>query len=437
MSESNDEGVIPLSRWRAALARARRGHKADAILSEPNAEKLVPTLPVQELYYAIKEVGLADAADLVALASPAQIQGFVDLDVWDKDQLDVGRLNSWIEVLAEAGYEKLGAVIEALDPETVALWLKRQAVVYDLTMEQPPDEPEGQYFPTPDRFFLLDILPGGEEGKALERILDWIYRYDLTLGRAIVMSAKWELESGLEENSWRWRQGRMADLGYVDFYEALSIYRYLDPASVKIDEQTFVLAPPDTPSELPAVLAGSLDEAGFFGKALGTLASDADVEKLHGALVLLINKAMAADLVDPGDMEHGKEALARSVAYIGVGLEFLARGDIARAGQALMSVALERIFRVGVSLTLQLRTLTDTLLKKVKPVDLESPWEDVLLALSRRRPEFPRALDPPPAGDPGAGPPTGTRPFRTLADVARAAAALEQIAQIVHTPARE
>src|SRR6478735_4842743 len=118
------DDIIPLSRWRAALARARRGRKADAILSEPDAEKLVPTLPVQELYYAIKEVGLADAGDLVALATPAQIQGFVDLDVWERDHLDVPRLNAWIESLTEAGYEKLGQVIEELDPETVALWVQ-------------------------------------------------------------------------------------------------------------------------------------------------------------------------------------------------------------------------------------------------------------------------------------------------------------------------
>ena len=268
---------------------------------------------MQELYYAIKEVGLADAEDLLALATPAQVQGFVDLDAWERDHLDENRLNAWIETLAQAGYEKLGEVAEALDPEMMALWLQRQARIYDLTIEEPPDEPEGHFFPTPDRFYLLDVLVGGEDGKALERIIDWLYRYDLELGRRIIMGAKWELGSDLEEHSWRWRQGRMADLGYVDFYEALSIYRWLDPATVKIDEHSLVAPPPETPTELPAVLAGSLDEAGFFGTALATLPSDADVERLHAMLVLLINKAMAADLVDPGDLEQGKEALgARS-----------------------------------------------------------------------------------------------------------------------------
>jgi hypothetical protein len=50
-------------------------------------------------------------------------------------------------------------------------------------------------------------------------------------------------------------------------------------------------------------------------------------------------------------------------------------------------------------------------------------------ALRQRRPEYPRALDQPPLA--------GTRPFATLADVARAAAALESIAKNVHTKNRE
>jgi hypothetical protein len=431
MASSDDEGVIPLSRWRAALARARRGRKADAIISEPDAAQLVPTLPVQELYYAIKEVGLADASELVALATPEQVQGFVDLDAWERDRLEVTRVDAWLETLADAGYEKLGSVVDKLDAEVIALWLQQKTRIYDLSIEEVPEEAEGHFYPTPDRFYLLDILPGGEEGKALERILDWLYRFDLELGRRVIMSAKWELGSDLEEHAYRWRQGRMADLGYVDFYEALSIYQWLDPASVQVDEHTFVAPPPETPTELPAVLAGSLDEAGFFGKALGTLGSEAEVERLHAALVLLINKAMAADLVDPGDFEHGKEALARAVAYVGLGLEYLARGDATRAGQALGSVALERIFRVGFSLTLQVKTLADTLVQKggVDPIALEAPWDDVMRALRQRRPEYPRALDTPPAN--------GTRPFATLADVARAAAALETIAKNVHTKKRE
>src|SRR6188768_3080146 len=112
--EKRDE-VIPLSRWRAALARARRGRRVDALLLQPDAAQLIPQIPVQDLYYAIKEVGLADAQDLVALATPDQLRGFVGLDVWGGDQLDETRLNEWLEVLVQIGFEKLGEVLDALD----------------------------------------------------------------------------------------------------------------------------------------------------------------------------------------------------------------------------------------------------------------------------------------------------------------------------------
>ena len=87
-----EDEVIPLSRWRAALARARRGRRADALISEPDAAQLVPQVPVQDLYYAIKEVGIADAYEVVALATPEQVRGFLDLDVWERDTIDEKRI---------------------------------------------------------------------------------------------------------------------------------------------------------------------------------------------------------------------------------------------------------------------------------------------------------------------------------------------------------
>src|SRR5262245_813673 len=133
----NDDTIIPLSRWRASLARARRQKRAEAILAEPDVERLVPRLPVQELYYAIKEVGLADAHDLVALATAEQLQGFLDLDVWHKDQLDDLKMEAWVELLVEASPEKLAQAFEGLDAEVVALYLSRHARIYDLELDHP------------------------------------------------------------------------------------------------------------------------------------------------------------------------------------------------------------------------------------------------------------------------------------------------------------
>ena len=416
MNSDEREGVIPLSRFRAALARARRGRRAEAILSEPEAEKLVPRLPVQELYYAIKEVGLEEARDLVALASPEQMRGFLDLDAWEKDRLDETKLREWIDAVVDVGPQKVKAVFERLDPEVVALYIQRHAKVYDLTLtEALPDEPEGHFYPTPDRFFLLDVLMPGEAGKAFERAIDWLYRADLDFARHAVMSARWEMPSDLEEHAYRWRTGRMGDLGYVEYYEALSIYRPLDPSSVSLDESSAQnVAPPEPGQTLPTQLATVLNEGSFFARALGTIGDEAGIDRLQALLMLLVNKAMAADLVEAGDIERGRQTLERVVGYLDIGLEYLSRSDMHRAGLALKQVALERIFRVGFTMTTQLRKLADALAgpKGAGAALLDAPYDALVRELRQLRPTF------------------QGRPFRTLADIRQAASMLEEAARV-------
>ena len=74
--DERSEGIVALSRWRAILARSRNPRKRlDALLAEPQAAAVVPRVPALELYYLVRTVGLADAVDVLRLASPEQLQG--------------------------------------------------------------------------------------------------------------------------------------------------------------------------------------------------------------------------------------------------------------------------------------------------------------------------------------------------------------------------
>jgi len=461
------DDVIPLSRFRAQLARAKRGGRAEAILSAPDPAALVPTLPIQDLYFAIKEVGLADATDLVALATPSQVRGFIDLDAWDRDQLDEAKMEEWLVAVAEAGPVKLKQVIESLDPEVVALFLRREARVFDLTLEDDlPEEPEGHFWPTPDGNFLLDVIPTGERGKAVERLVDYLYRADLQVARWALMAARSEISAELEEWSHRWRAGRMADLGYVDYYDALSVYSPLDPARVPVDDRPAATTPTSSPAAprtpeaepaLPTQLAAMIDPRGAYGRALATIDDPVELERQQALLMLLTNKVLSADRVETGDLEGAQKTLPRVVGTLDLGLEALLRArprvdgdpadEDARAGQLVRRVALEHLFRVGVGLLDRLQRAARALLAHglvlVPPltVSLAEPPHDALLAgLALRRPLYPTALDkfsgaaPPnphsrtgPADRPGIA---NFRPFSSLADVARATAALDELAQI-------
>jgi hypothetical protein len=451
MTQDND--IVALSRFRAALARARVTRRADAILAEPDADRLIPTLPVQDLYLAIKDVGLHDAEELVVRASPEQVQGFLDLDGWEGYELSIERVRPWLEVLVADGPEKIAQMVEALDPEEIALYVQKQAAIYDLSMEGVPDEPEGRFWPTPDSFYVLDIKPGGEEGKAFERFIDHLYRADLSLARRVIMSAKWELGADLEEWAYRFRQGRMADLGFPEATEAMAIYRPLDLASVRLpapgeavaDDAGAIEAPG---TALPALIAEAMDARTLLSQGLATVTDDDTLERLYGALVTLFNRALAADRVEPADVVAARRVLDDVLAYLGLGLEYLVLrprnvdeaielGDDsvgARAGQAIVSLPLERIFRVGYSLTASLGQLAETLylrgrvrLGERHSLLLDGRNREVLSALRGaglrgRRPRMARALDTPPA--------SGTRPLRSAADIRVSAAALQSASRV-------
>ncbi len=58
--------------------------KLDLILSAPEAERLVQSFAPQTLFYTLKEIGIADAGDLLNFAVPEQIKWLFDLDCWKR-----------------------------------------------------------------------------------------------------------------------------------------------------------------------------------------------------------------------------------------------------------------------------------------------------------------------------------------------------------------
>jgi hypothetical protein len=232
------DNVVALSRYRALLARGRRLRRGEELLDAKSPERAIRALPPDEFYYVLSERGLPDATELLVHGTAAQVQTLLDFVLWDRDQLSPARMDEWLEAMVEARPERIGEWLRGLDVELVALLLRKRARIYerDAEGEGGPDEPEGTLVTTPDGFFIVDVLGSDEQQRVTERLLDALYRFDVDLARRLLVGLKGELDSELEETAQRWRSGRMADLGFVDYYEALAVYQELDPASVKIGE---------------------------------------------------------------------------------------------------------------------------------------------------------------------------------------------------------
>jgi hypothetical protein len=418
--------VIALSRYRAQLHRGRRLRRTDEIFSTADPQGTIQALPGDEFFYLISELGFPDALEIFQLGSSEQVRTALDFALWDRDQLVDARADEWLAAMVEVPQGTFIHWWRGLDVELCAVLLRRRLRIYDLSVEEPPDEPEGMFLDTPDRLFTLDLLGEGEAPRVSARLIDAIYREDQQLARRLLIGVRSELDAEMEEMAYRWRSARMAELGFADLYEALEVYRELDPASVKVGGAPAERVRPAGESatnalRLPTALAERLSAGGTpFARAVAGVTDADELGNLHFALVALCNRALSADRVRPGDDERVAAVLSRVSATLDLGVEVLARGSEERAVSAVRTVSLTTIFRVGVSVLGKIRRLALSL-EKQTPLGrafFEPEDAEVLAAVTRLRPLFPRRLENPPA--------PGERPFASLIDVAVATAALER-----------
>jgi len=414
-----------MARLRTDLAGPRGYKRVDALLSAPDAEAAVAALSPTELYELVAQVGFADTTDLIALATPEQIRGSLDIDAWDRDRPLVNAMKPWLQALIQAGYEKLGEVWERLDPELRALFMQRNAKIYDLSLGEEPDDDDGNanlYFTT-DTFFCLHLLGDEDTQRLMAQLLDDLYRADPVGARHAVMAARSEPPAELEEGAFRWRAGRMADLGYVDFYEALDLFQPLEPEKVTIGEATqerFGTVIDEAEAEvqrLPATIAEELLGRTFLARAIDRLETG-DADRVQSAVVMLTNKVLSAARVKPGDLDALRRAAHYATATLSLGVEVVARGDIERATEALRTVSLTRLHRVGYTVTLRLSRLARGLAPRAATAG--PPATSTVAALLGARPWMSRTLDQPPHDD--------VRPFESQADLRRAAEVLARLA---------
>jgi hypothetical protein len=415
-----------LTRLRGELAQPRGMQRVEALLSADEPAAAVAALSAPELFELVTQVGFADTQELIALATPAQLRGCLDLDGWDRDRLLVDPLKPWLAAVVEVGFEKVGQVWAALDPELRALFVQRHARVVDLSLGEEPDETvERPWYYTTDGYFCLEQTGDEDTNRLVRAVLDDLYRADPALARHTLMAARSEPPTELEEQAYRWRSGRMADLGYVDFHDALELFAPLEPDKVVIGEGTAedfgqVIdddAADAAPRALPATIAGEVVARSFLARALERIDDPAEGQRLQTALLVLTNKLLSAARVRPGDLEALRRGAGYAASTVSLGLEVIARGDVARAAAALTSVSLTRLHRVGYTVTLKLARLARGLV--VGAVTAGPPAAAVVEALVALRPWMSRELDQPPA--------RGVRPFESQADVRRVAEVLARL----------
>ncbi|MFL5262675.1 MAG: DUF6178 family protein [Anaeromyxobacteraceae bacterium] len=430
MSEARQKPLDPvtLTRIRHDLAAASGKRRLDLILDAENPMAVVRALPADELYFTIGEIGLADAADLVQLASPAQFRVFLDLAAWTGDRVDPRKALPWLSAArggalrTDPDDRRWRAKLSGLDLELLNLVLRDALRIHDLEEDDDPHLESEHFMRTAENKFVIEFLVEGAEYAAVRGIVDDLTAEDPFKTTRLLSSLRWELPSELEETELRWRTARLADLGYPSLEEALSWFAKPVRAS----------APP---AGVPARPPGFwLARAGAgTGSLLARAAARLTIEErehLELELVTAANAVVVADAVDAGDPAEVRRAVEAARALVEMGLQEAAAGDDARAAEVLATTAVKALFQRGFGKVLALKWSAERLLASGRagtrevPL-LDAPLGEVLAALARRRPGYFPGVEAPRAewGTLAAGA-FEPRSFRGPEDVLRTAEAL-------------
>lgn len=400
MSDVARGALLSLRREIAGLPAKQR---IDRILERKDAMKVVRALPVQDLFATLQEVGLEDGLELLELCSSKQVQAFLDLDGWRGDRVDPNAMSRWMQGLFAANADRAVGQLRGIDIELLTLLVKASCQVYDLSQEEQPEGDVGLHSVTPDQRYLIvygGITDDERTQLVVKELLERLMGRDMLFVLRLCEAVRWDLPSSLEEEAFRWRNGRITDLGFLPKHEAAALFAWRDPDGPLEDAP----GPPPTPDE-DAPSADLSTSVVFPWDALqsGTLAFTQAAQALpeltrarvfHDVMVTAnrVHCAEGGDLGDPGALRATVRGVLETV---GVGLSYRAAGDPKKLGELLGTKAISALFAVGNSLALKLQRelqarirARDSGLDDTGLLRLDSPLRETAAGLLHARPRL-------------------------------------------------
>lgn len=352
-------------------------HRLDAMLEEVDGRALVRSLPAEDVYSTIIDVGLADSTEIVQLATPEQFSTFVDLAAWQKDRIDPLEVLHWLRAARGDDDEEYVAKLQALDVEVLELMFKKLALIHDLE-ENPDVDTEGVTMETPDGRYLVEFRVDGVDEAAMRRLtFDLMAHNPFELSR-FLEAVRWEAVTELEETAYQFRRARLEDLGFPPLEEAQKVFAWVDPDKV------------GPKGGAGAALAAPGQRVDYVATAFHGL-DPVERQNLEGEVRYLVNCVLVAEGAEPGDPEAVKRLSEQARDYLDLGLEHYTGGDASRATDVVRETTLRALFQCGFSLTLRLKRQVEKLLQE-EGSRFGETWlaldeeTAVLQALLRRRP---------------------------------------------------
>jgi hypothetical protein len=212
---------------------------------------------------------------------------------------------------------------------------------------QPPQHTE-----TLEGQFYFRAREEGADLAAVTGVLRAFFEGDYWLYFRLMLGVVWELDSDNCEWALRWREGRLEDLGFPTWDEAMRIYTFLTPAErgrIPGGERPLDVEGWHFPVWIPQLPDAAGGQRRVF-RAIARL-DEAERRSAFYAFVAVANKVAVADRLPLGDAESTPRAIEKAARLIDDGLAHVAAENALDDPQVLREVTLERLFRVGANLS--------------------------------------------------------------------------------------
>lgn len=394
---SSSRSLATLTARGGLPANVRSGGGMEALnwlLDREDPAAFLGELATGELYFTMKEIGVGDSHILLDLATPEQIRGILDLDLWTGHDVKLERWIGWLDMARSHSIDTALKLVRSTEPELLQLLFTREITVHpgDLDIDIIPDE--FQVLPTPDGAFWVTIPRDHDLADRLHDMMKLLWAADMEKMRDIFQTARFDLPSSIEETLIRFREGRLEEMGFFTPGEALSVYAYSSPKRVREEVRKnlsgMVVAPPIRHGDiLHDIVLHHVTPPNTLGAVLDEM-TPTERERFAETFTYLVNKVFMARTGDLSQTDALPEVGGHCGALVNLGLLWLADESLTRAVEVAKSLWPEQLFRVGFSLVTELSRQARRLAARSGAHHnlrlFGEPVDDVLEGLSRRYP---------------------------------------------------
>lgn len=355
----------------------------DHILSAPQPAALAHSFPEEDFHFLVHDIGPEDSLQLLSLASHKQLEFILDIETWERDRIDLNSVTRWLDLFLKSDPKRFMERFLDEKIEFIEFYLFKNIEVAIREHDQDPSDFDDAYFTFDDMFYVrfIDYPYESETGEKekmrreefLSQFLKRLAAYDHIKYQQLILEAASIIPVEIEEESYRLRNVRLAERGFLPFDEAVGIYQYLDPRNLEKKSVKTVVSEHDEAPHLPVPFYSThmLKKESLFAGALNVIDGYEKFQEIQSEFAGLCNRIVAADQKKIHEREQMRNSVSKACGYLSIGLEHMTGLSHKSTGNFLNESAvlitkypLSEIFRIGFGLALDLKWRAEKWRKK-------------------------------------------------------------------------